>query len=397
MRCKAFHILSGIEPGTSGVGQLINALANDTDGISEKVVIHHGRPREQSVGKLLKRGRVMMAVRHFLQRSKLDRIMLGTPDLVLIHPQSLGTEWCCELIRRRRLPTWLYIMDCSFFCVRSYNHLDGESDCCTRCVGGDWASREHHGCRPFPVTLDRYAEVFLDVLRSAVARGMVRFLSQNDRQAELVRKHFGNAVVVENVGLWTGDMSPVARVDSVRVAEPATVVFHGHPVSAKGFQWAIELARATPDIDYLFPCSADVLRNYGFCQDELPNCRFKPMEWGSGLSEHVAASRITLVPSLWSASIEGALIKSLFTAPAVAVVDIASAFSSELPSELLLRLHPDVKWAAGQVRDAVATGWRPEPAVYNAWRAAFVRSNRNILRRIIDVCRHYSKGDSIAK
>ena len=54
----------------------------------------------------------------------------------------------------------MYLLDSSFFCIRSYNFVDGERKPCTRCVGGGFEAAEANNCNPFP-TGEVYAGEFV--------------------------------------------------------------------------------------------------------------------------------------------------------------------------------------------------------------------------------------------
>jgi hypothetical protein len=147
---------------------------------------------------------------------------------------------------------------------------------------------------------------------------------------------------------------------------------------------AIEVARHAPQLEFLFPFKSRQLKP---ASGELPpNVRFEPLTWESGLADEVAAADLVLVPSLWSATMEGALLKSIITARAVAVVDEPTAYSSELPAGLVLRLPADPCQAAQQLVAAVADRWTPDAQLRANWIAQLERANRNLLDRLTTAC-----------
>jgi hypothetical protein len=314
-----------------------------------------------------------------------DPSIRNADPLVLIQPQTLGVAWCEKLIHSRRLPVWLYLMDSSFFCLRSYNHIDREHAACTRCLGGRWQWAAQLGCQPWPIA-DAATGRFVERLRDWIIAGKVRCLVQNERQAELLQAHCGGRALVQVVGLWTTDLDPKA-VRAVRVGQAdgnSTVVFHGVSIAAKGAIWAVEVAKHAPQLTFLFPFKARQLKLPGI---ELPsNVRFEPMTWETGLAEQVATASIVLIPSLWSATMEGALLKSIISARCVAVVDEPTAYSSELPAGLILRLAGDPCQAAQQLIASTASRWTPDPKLRAGWIAQFDRANRHPLQRLIAVC-----------
>ena len=103
------------------------------------------------------------------------------------------------------------------------------------------------------------------------------------------------------------------------------------------------------------------------------------------MREAMAASRMVMVPSLWSAPIEGALIKSLITNDRVAILDNDSAFQSELPHEAVLRLSGDPVQAARQLQVALDADWAPDATVHRSWIRGFRKFNERFFENIFDV------------
>ena len=314
-----------------------------------------------------------------------DERILSSRSVVLIHPQMLGSNWCRRLIETRRHPTWLYLMDSGYFCARSYNHVAGEHGSCLRCLGGDWANASQFGCHKRPPTKVLPASFRNSMLRWA-GEGRLKFLAQNAGQVTLARQHFGEQATVEIIGLWVADWDDVFPQSTLPVSSHETfdVVFHGTPVGAKGFSWAIQLAAQCPNLSFLFPCRAREARNIGF--PVPPNATFRPMTWETGLREAVGASRIVLNPSLWSAPIEGALIKSMMQARAVAVVDEVTAYANEIPGDLVLRLPQNIQQAASKIKEAIRQAWRPSTLKKGEWAKLFQQENDGLLDRMLTAC-----------
>jgi hypothetical protein len=87
------------------------------------------------------------------------------------------------------------------------------------------------------------------------------------------------------------------------------------------------------------------------------------------------------VPSLWTAPIEGALVKSIAHAPATAVVSAPYAFGEELPDGLVLRLPADVGEAASVLRRD--RSWSVDTDLRASWVRSFKMANSNLLERIL--------------
>ena len=321
-----------------------------------------------------------------------QRLLAVSPELsaaeslILLHPQSIGGRWSLALIRRRRNPTWIYLLDSSFFCIRSYNHLATESDACTRCLGGGWAAAKDHGCRPYPAGHD-CGLTFLKELRSLAVAGRVRFMAQNPGQAALAERHFNARLPVPVVGMWTIDLAEAFAEGSELKVSPSRagshdVVFHGGDHPAKGFGWALDVARRLPAARFLFPMAWRPGAGWG---ERPTNCEFTPMTWESGLGDAVASALVTLVPSLWSAPVEGALVKSIAQGRAVAAPAIESGFVADLPTGLVRLLAKSPGIAAEQLRETLAIGWRPEPSTLTGWKARFKADNAPLLAKMLQV------------
>jgi hypothetical protein len=383
-------ILSGMKPDGTGVGRLMACLVAEAAARPKGDVRILCRPSWKRPLELLRHGRVAESLRVWRGEREWQRL-LSEPDvrnadpLVLIQPQTLGVGWCEKLIASRRLPVWLYLMDSSFFCVKSYNHIAGEHSACTRCLGGRWQWAASLGCQPWPIA-DAATGRFVERLREWMIAGHVRCLVQNQRQAELIQVHCGGRANTRIVGLWTSDLNPSATrpVTQADETDRRTIVFHGVSIAAKGALWALEVARHCPQLTFKFPFKARQLKAAG---GELPpNAHFEPMTWETGLANEVASAAVVLVPSLWSATMEGALLKSIIAARAVAVVDEPTAYSSELPASLVLRLAGDPCQAARQLTAAAMSHWTPEAKLRADWISQLARSNQNLLDRLIAAC-----------
>ncbi|WP_188261108.1 glycosyltransferase [Azospirillum tabaci] len=313
--------------------------------------------------------------------SDLDAALLSGVPVLLFHPQLIGFARTLSVIERSARPPLLYLLDSSFFCVRSYNHRTGETGACTACLGGatEWA--EANGCLPFPVS-NPDAVAWIDRLRPLVRAGRVRLLAQNARQAALARSQFGEAVPIPVIGMWTEELgrllAPASPGPPPAPDDAHTVVFHGTDHPAKGARWSVEVARHAPRLRFLFPFGVPLA-----C-DPPGNAVFQPARWDNGLADAVARSAMTLVPSLWSAPIEAALVKSLACAPAVAVCGNPTAFSDELPGDLVLRLPPDPGAAAVLLEEKVLNGWRPADTTRADWLMRFRRDNAGMANAVFD-------------
>ena len=193
----SLFIFSGIRPGLSGVGNLMISLEHEAILFSEvEVYFRFWKNGGINLMASLQRLRLYQAWREVSHRIKfyfLSRLALFSKRIiwddrvVLVSPQTLGFRWCKNFITRRKKPTWLYIMDAGFFCIRSVNHIPGENGACLRCLGGHWSSHKKYNCKPFPGKhKDSKAFVsFLTFLMKMASTQKVRFLVQNNIHQDL--------------------------------------------------------------------------------------------------------------------------------------------------------------------------------------------------------------------
>ena len=378
-------ILSGIAATRrDGTGRLLRELVRERDakGLDVRFVFLGNRAnilRSRLVRNPLEVG--WQAARHYgrrLLRHALvrRREFIETPRMMVLHPQEMGVKWLDDLITRRGdvgLVTEMFVLDASFFCIRSYNHLEGEFAPCMRCLREGPSAAERHRCLPFPVR-DPWATAFVGRLRDHARSGRVVFWVQTEGYRELLEEFAGAAVKIRVAGLWADDFNDLEAAISI---EPplADVVYHGPWHDAKGARWALAVADAMPERTFLFPCRKPA------AVVAPANVMFRPLSWDSGLAEQVQAAPLCLVPSLWSAPIEGALVKSIARAPATAVVATPTGFAAELPEGLVLRLPNDPAGAAERIRGLWP--WRPDRQLRDRWVRSFMETNVGLLERLL--------------
>jgi hypothetical protein len=325
------RLVCGITPGEGGVGRLIKHLAPAAREAGFKVMC---RPERSRLGLF---GRAVSLALFYI---KLGAV--SDEDVVVIYPQSIRWQSVLALMNRNRVV--LYLMDNSFFCIRSYNTREGVAGECLDCLGDLFKC--HPSCRPYPDYCSRSENLrHLEELKNRASK--VEFWCQNQGQADLARRHFGPDTSVRVVGMSTGEFS--AKPDSSPGEPGFDVVFHGDTHPAKGGRVMLRLAAMMPGWSFLFPAYESEVRRLAGSGGIPENVNVREMRWETGLKEEVERAGLVLCPSLWSAPIEGALAKSIIHNGKVGVWDTAFGYQAELPPELLLRLGPD----AGQWPQAV--------------------------------------------
>jgi len=305
--------------------------------------------------------------------------------LMLLHPQNVGYRLALRLLESRKEPPLIYLLDSSFFCVASYNHLPGENGACLRCLDMGFGQMAENGCKPFPRP-DPGSVHFAPRLQHLARSGRVKVAAQNARQAKLAQRQFGLASPPPVVGLWTQDWDEIFSGKAEPMASKAAnnecawdVLFHGHGLDAKGAGWTARLAAQCPELRFMFPFARpDWL-------EASANCFFIPCSWENGLREEIGKSRYVAVPSLWSAPIEGALVKSIACARAVVVVSNSSSYCDELPDGLVLKLSKAPSVAATELRQAVGSDWMPDADIKAAWVADFAKKKSSFVPGLLAV------------
>lgn len=387
-------VVSGIGPGKTGTGRFVRCLEeqNRNEKLGFEFLCGPSFDSKSSLG-LLKSGQVFEAFRtglgdrlsrwRFLQALSSNE-MLKYEHLLLIHPQSIGFENCLRILKARE-HSHLYLTDGFYFCVRSYNFIEGSNEACLACLGGSFEQAFQNECTPFP-NPDPKSFDFVVELKKLAEERKVSLLVQSESQRELARRHFGKEAIIEHVGLWAADWDFDQKPTE---QEGFDIIFHGAPVDAKGFSWTLELSQQLPQYSFLFPFEAP----NGL---SLPNARFQSMSWETGLHEELQKSKMILVPSLWSAPIEGALVKSLFLRKPVGVVKQASAYSKEIPEEILLKLPQDTAKAAEVLKTHLDSKWSPDPDALSAWIKSFESENRGLFWSIVETMKAPQQIESLS-
>ncbi len=391
---NTYVVISGIPAGDSGTGRFVAHLKSRIGELSSGSIRLITKPERPALW-LVKMWMQQRAYKHLLQELVLFSILtwrfwIGVfgvmirpnMQLMLLHPQNLGYQLSLRLLESRKEPPLIYLLDSSFFCISSYNHLPNESFACLRCLKSGFDQILQNNCKPFP-RADKYAINFAPRLQKLVRSGHVKVAAQNLRQAELAQKHFGLSSLPSVVGLWTRDWDDVfdqnneSLVDSVISQYSWDILFHGHALDAKGASWIVKLAVLCPELRFMFPFA----RPKGF--EASSNCFFIPCSWESGLQEEIKKSRYVAVPSLWSAPIEGALVKSIVCARGVIVAENLSSFCDELPNGLVLKISAIPKFAAQDLRKAIECNWLPDESIKSVWISDFRNLQSNFVKKLL--------------
>lgn len=351
------YLISGIGPGSSGVGRLMNVLVPEYSAKGYQVIF--GRT-PQPLRPLIKGKHYLYFVLEIFARSY-DKslfyfrcLRIFCSEIVFLHPQTAGYPLLFFLTCFNKVH--LYVMDNSFFCISSYNtHPLAQSEC-LECVG---QVQPHKLCFPFPSKVPKIINIlYLKCLRLMSSR--LRFLAQNYLQKELLCLHFGRDISVSVIGMNAVRTSlPDESLKTVKARRTSfagyDVVFHGASTAAKGLFYVLEIAKLNLDLRFLIPDSrSNISRIIKDCPPNNVSCI--AMSWETGLQEEISKARLVINPSLWSAPIEGALVKSALYNRNVATVQSQYAYEAEISSIVNhLRLPRDPVAASKILREFLAS------------------------------------------
>jgi len=337
---KQKFLISGVKPSEGGAGQVLDVLIPLAIQNGFVVIIPKG-PRYSS-----DETRVISSI--------------TSSTVVFFHIQTVGFELIRKITSDTTNETRIYVLDSSFFCMRSYNYHGSTYYECLRCL--QTPTLAHSSCKPFPVDYSRDENVmFLSWLHENFTK--FTFFAQNHSQATLLSIHFGALCKIKVVGLNASSVI-TAEVDTFRDLNDQSskvqgkhsydIVYHGSAELAKGSRYCVELAGELPEFLFLLPFHEQFSTALDRQFRGLSNVIHEPMWWDSGLSDATKSARLVLCPSLWSAPVEGALLKSMAVNGLVGVIEGNYRFCSEIPRDLLLRLPPDPSVAASVVRSELS-------------------------------------------
>jgi len=329
-------LISGIPPSFGGVGFLMYNLDKLANRYGWKSIypFHVNRSIKNNmqnpifiISELKKR---YIAKRWFV--SNLNRIK--NSEIILVHPQTIGYKYFLKLIENN-FKVKIYIMDNSFFCIRSYNVLNNSE--CLKCLGN--LDNCNSQCIPFPVKYNKKENLkFLKEYQKISHK--VIFYAQNESQKSLLTRHFGENTKIEIIGLRTGET--FEKVSQLNNGESYDIVYHGANIEAKGINYFINLAKVMPEYSFFVPSKLEI-------KDLPKNLYHENMKWNSGLKEIVINAKLVLNPSLWSAPIEGALLKSIYYNGNVGVVKTKYGFVNDIPNDAFLKLPNNISNTKDQI------------------------------------------------
>jgi hypothetical protein len=331
-------VVSGISPGQSGVGRVLEYMVSNSCNINfvyppvGSIISIKDSLLKFKLLKLLE-GFIFIFKKYFKTKFYfLHLYFLKNKDVIVLHPQSLKLKNVERLVRRNNV--CIYVMDNNFFCIKSYNYLKSSENPCFLCLNMQYNNAFENSCESFPLpyTYDEYFH-FINFIKININK--ISFLTQNAGQIELLKKQFGANLSIKEIGLLTSDLFEESNLWVSENSKQYDIVFHGDNNVAKGSKYIFELASHLAEYSFLFPFESEF-------QEKLKNVDFIKMNWTTGLKSHILNSKLTLCPSIWSAPIEGSVLKTLNLGIALGVFDAEYSFGQEISNDSVLKLTGNV-------------------------------------------------------
>lgn len=244
---------------------------------------------------------------------KLDKV-------ILYHPQTLGYWFSSNLIKNAS-SIYYFVLDSSIFCIKSYNHRN--NIVCTHCIN---KISPFADCNFFPrnnsiKSFKKHREVISLELHK------IEFIVQTDGYKNIIKSVFGQTA---SCRLLKMKFPSIKRNNIKSLEKNYDFVFHGNNIDAKGSSYALKIAESFSCNNFFFPFHVETKEK---------NIVSKPLSWDKGLKEVISKSKISLCPSIWSAPVEGAIIKTMLLKVPVAIhVNEYSASNTLLPKDSFIPL-----------------------------------------------------------
>jgi hypothetical protein len=337
---EKIYIYSGIEMGKKGAGNLVSFFVNK---LNEKKIdfelICYNTPDGKVIKILTKLGlKKLLKSFYYKIFRNISKVNIQNAKVVLFHPQSIGLNIVSNLIKKNKI--YFYVFDNFLFCKKSYNYIQGNSPC-IECIDNKKAHIKNK-CTFFPNNqVQEQYDAFLDVIEQNLKK--IVFLTQNKKQSELLIMKFGDDININQIGMMIDLRS--SRKEINNDLKEYDFLYHNTLTEAKGMRYFLDLAKEMNEYSFAIPYTKQQVRSVIPDLKYLKNLDFLSVTWDTGLLEILTKSKIVLNPSLWSAPVEGALLKSIQYNGCVAVVDVNYSFQQEIPDSVLIKLPKNIQTA----------------------------------------------------
>jgi hypothetical protein len=385
MKNNKIIFISSIGPGNGGAGRFVSKLVSEVNNSPNKndikfLFLEKGiyAPRLAFLNKKYFLT-IFLIIKKFIRflyfNISLFFCLKKHSKVIFILPNLLKHRFFVKITKNSQ-QNYLYVLDNSFFCLKHYNKLSHENFPCLRCLDNIKSHLD------FNCGLDERNKdlKYIEYLTKLNTEGKIKFLAQNLNQKKLLEKFFLDSETTV-VGMIPHDFPSEfpQNYSSINSNQKIfDIVYHGPDVDAKGISWVLELSQKLPQYSFLLPINCT-----GIPKDKYLNCTFNAVNWETGLEFHIRNAKIILVPSIWTAPIEGALIKSIIYGKIVATFSFPFAFSSELPPKLIITLEPDINLSANIISKAIENDTFLDLKEKMEWHRTFLSSNKQFLSNIL--------------
>lgn len=327
-------VISGLSPGFGGVPRLLEFLLDYNELIIPR--------RDKTYCSIKVVNKVIMFTSWILRV-----LFTRSREATIIHHFSIPTVLLLIIAIKFRKVHY-FAIDNSYFCLKSYNYKDRTS--CLDCLGKNFPMRESKSCQPFP---NRKSKISLKIEGLLIAHWIRENISYTlcESSAKIMSMHFKKIKETEVLNFSTLELKECIEemrsdserqdIQKLKPEKKFNFVFHGAQKSAKGYDYAISLAKQLPEFSFLFPF--EIKKEH----ETLSNVTGLDMRWENGLKTHIKMADCVLCPSLWTYTPEAALLKSFIYNDAVLYMDVPGSFSDDIPDGIGIRgtgyIHADVE------------------------------------------------------
>lgn len=350
------YIISGMEPNVGGAGLFFSYLISINK--THKIVYR----RNDLIRN--KNTQIYVTLNQILRKLRINRLIfwiellfINDGEVILLHPQYIGYELFIKLLKRNRIIKW-YILDNGFFCISSYNFNLQTQNECLKCLGNICPDSI---CKVYPVNYDRIKTIeYMNEI--SLLSHKILFYLQNKKQEELIKLHYGSSVNSRIIGMRTCELIGYNILHNERNSK--LIVYHGSLSVPKGLNYIIRLICQMENFSLLIPFKKEsVQKIYTECFPR--NIIFNEITWETGLKQYIEEASLVLCPSIWSAPIEGALIKSLYYNGNVAIMDTKYGFQNEIPNEFITKLTGEISYDKGLIEKNLNKGTAERKKVHD--------------------------------
>jgi hypothetical protein len=328
-------LISGIAPGPGGVGEFmtqIEAVANPN--IWDIKYPKQFKGRNNIFIKIINE----IFIKFFFSISKTNIKLYD--EIVIISFAHLNIR-LLNKIKLLAKKVVVYHIDNSFFCVKAYNHLPGNNKPCLKCLDSLNFSSEY-SCTPRPFNFSKNQPVSKINIIKLMPK--VTFLALSQGHKKLIKKFYGNYSDVTVLSHYTKELDDLKITQ--KNSDKYDLVYHGSDMEEKGSHYIIKLFSELSEYKCLVPFKL---------KSHPENINAKDMTWNSGLGDAVSKARVVFCPSLWTATPETSILKSLINPGLVAAFDFENSFSHELPDNTIIKLTGNIISDAEIIRNILSS------------------------------------------